>query len=144
MSDMFRDANNVTNAFFRVRKKNRFNGFKLDLLPKVVAEKNANVNPDTKKGGKGNTLDVMAPSMYPPHDICSILSQKKGPKHDVKVASIMYSVSASKIHSKHSLMDWGASGGITGNDVTAKSWTERAGKSDWIPRDSDPGNHCSN
>ena len=28
--------------------------------------------------------------------------------------------------------------------VTAKSWTERAGKSDWIPRDSDPGNHCSN
>ena len=28
--------------------------------------------------------------------------------------------------------------------ITAKSWTERAGKSDWIPRDSDPGNHCSN
>ena len=28
--------------------------------------------------------------------------------------------------------------------LTAKSWTERAGKSDWIPRDSDPGNHCSN
>ena len=32
----------------------------------------------------------------------------------------------------------------TRREVTAKSWTERAGKSDWIPRDSDPGNHCSN
>jgi len=27
---------------------------------------------------------------YPPHDICSILSQKKGPKRDVNVASMLH------------------------------------------------------
>ena len=53
----------MTNAFFGVRWKTRFNGFKVDLLPKVVAEKDANVNRDAKKGGKGNILDVIAPSM---------------------------------------------------------------------------------
>ena len=63
------------------------------------------------------TQQTTTPAKYRPHDICSILSQKKGPKCDVNVASIMYSVSASKIHLKHSLMDRGANGGIPGNDV---------------------------
>ena len=54
------------------------------------------------------TQQTSSTAKYPPHDIRSILSQKKLPKRDVNVTSITYLVSASKIRSKHSLMDRGA------------------------------------
>jgi len=63
------------------------------------------------------TQQTPTSAKYPPHDMCSILSQKKLSKQDVNVASITYLVSASKICSKHSLMDRGANGGIAGQDV---------------------------
>jgi len=72
------------------------------------------------------TQQTTTPAKYPPHDIRSILSQKKGPKRDVNVASIMYLVSVSKIHSKHSLIDRGANGGIAGNDVKVIATSDRS------------------
>jgi hypothetical protein len=65
------------------------------------------------------------PKQYPPHDIRSILSQKKKDKRSVSMASIQYSVSNSNIQSKHSLMDRGANGGIAGTDVKVIATTDR-------------------
>jgi len=62
--------------------------------------------PDTVEANK--TQHQPSTAKYPPHDIRSILSQKKASKREVNIASIIYSVSASKIHSKNSLMDPGS------------------------------------
>jgi len=44
---MFGDANDMSKAFFGVRRKARFDGFIVDLLPKMVT-KNANINGNAK------------------------------------------------------------------------------------------------
>ena len=72
------------------------------------------------------TQQTPTSAKYPPHDMCSILSQKKLSKQDVNVASITYSVSASKIRLKHSLMDQGANRGIAGQDVKLIATRDRS------------------
>ena len=80
--------------------------------------------PDTIEANK--TQHQPSTPKYPPHDIRSILLQKKASKREVNVASIIYSVSASKIHSKNSLMDRGANGGIAGQDVKIIESSDRS------------------
>ena len=80
--------------------------------------------PDTVEANK--TQQQPSATKYPPHYIRSILSQKKGPKREVNKASIIYSLSASKIHSKNSLMDRGANGGIAGQDVKIIASSDRS------------------
>jgi len=56
VSNVFGDANYVTKVFFGVRRETRFNGFKVDLLPEMVTEENADVNVMPRRAVRGTLL----------------------------------------------------------------------------------------
>ena len=57
VTNMFRDTNNVSNAFSSLRGKGAFHMLVVYLLPEVETKKGADVNSDTKQDSKRNLLE---------------------------------------------------------------------------------------